>query len=201
MAINKRAHAPGATVAASVEDRIIRAEELAHRARVFLDIWVAMTLDTAVEPFTDVLDEYDEFFRFTRVAHEATFISRITNLLQPHKSAENLPALINDASRREVITADVVHRCRAALVECDPMFRKVKLIRDNAMAHQHRYRQQTEIYIEAQVTLDGMVELSDQVILVTGDLMEAIGLRRRIVLTNPVAALERMLSMLKERST
>ena len=180
-----------------VKDRIERAEELAHRARVHLDLWVALTLKSAVDPFIDELDQYDDFFRFTQAAHEAVFINRITSLLQPDKSAENIPGLINDASRQKIISPEVTHECRSAVAAANPMFRKVKLIRDNAMAHQHRYRKQPDVYIEAQVSLDGMVGLSDQVVAITGALMEAIGRRPRVVYSNPVGSLERMLSALR----
>jgi len=181
-----------------VKDRIERAEELAHRARVHLDLWVALTLKSAVDPFIDELDEYDDFFRFTQAAHESVFINRITSLLQPDKSAENIPGLIKDASRQTVINPEVAHECRSALAIINPMFRKVKLIRDNAMAHQHRYRKQPDIYIEAQVTLNGMVDLSDQVLSITGVMMQAIGRSPRTVYSNPVGSLERMLTALKQ---
>jgi len=181
-----------------VKDRIERAEELAHRARVHLDLWVALTLKSAVDPFIDELDEYDDFFRFTQAAHESVFINRITSLLQPDKAAENIPGLINDASRQKIITPGVTHECRSAVAAANPMFRKVKLIRDNAMAHQHRYRKQPDVYIEAQVSLDGMIDLSDRVLSITGSLMRAIGRDPRVVYTNPVGSLERMLTALRQ---
>lgn len=187
----------GTDVNIDVKDRIERAEELAHRARVHLDLWVALTLKSAVDPFIDELDKYDDFFRFTQAAHEAVFINRITSLLQPDKSAENIPGLIKDASRQKVISPEVAHECRSAVAAANPMFRKVKLIRDNAMAHQHRYRKQPDVYIEAQVSLDGMVGLSDQVVAITGSLMQAIGRSPRVVYTNPVGSLERMLTALR----
>ncbi len=181
-----------------VKDRIERAEELAHRARVHLDLWVALTLKSAVDPFIDELDEYDDFFRFTQAAHESVFINRITSLLQPDKEAENIPGLINDASRQKIITPGVTHECRSAVAAANPMFRKVKLIRDNAMAYQHRYRKQPDVYIEAQVSLDGMIDLSDRVLSITGSLMRTIGRDPRVVYTNPVGSLERMLTALRQ---
>ena len=83
--------------ALTISERVLRLEQLSLRARVSLDLWIALNLDTARDPFPNALSTYEDFWRFARSDHEDIFFIRITNLFTQDKRTENYKSLITDA--------------------------------------------------------------------------------------------------------
>lgn len=182
--------------APAFEDRIIRAEELAHRARVYFDLWEALTLDTAVAPYEVALDRFDDAWRFTRAAYEAAFLIRISNLFKRHKSTENFPSLIADARKAKVIDQTIEKQCGIMLDGLGDLPSRVNIVRDNAMAHQNRTLQQHEAFGQAKLSLDILRNYSDVSIVIGATLMSAIGLEPRMSYTRPSITLQKLLATL-----
>lgn len=183
----------------SIDRRVRRIEELSFRARIFLNLWVGLHLDTALAPYDRSLDEFDDFWRFSRTAYQSTFLIRITNLFHRHKQTENFPSLIWDARKLGAISRTVADACSVSLESLNDPAKRVKLIRDRAMAHQHRVLAQNEVFSEAQISLNLMTELSDGAIDLAGMLVDGCGLQPHVFQTDPSDSLRKLLSFVEDR--
>lgn len=185
--------------AQSITERIERVEELAHRARIFLELWTALHLDTALAPFDEALEEFDDFWRFTRTAHESVFLIRITNLFVRDKRTANFKTVIADAESAGAITPALAAECRAKIDALGDLPARVAHIRNNAMAHQHRSLKQNEVFTTAKVSLNLMKQYSDCAIEVATMLKRGIGGDPIVVETNPAANLRELLTFVETR--
>lgn len=185
--------------AQSIAERIERVEELAHRARIFLDLWTALQLDTALEGFDQALDEFDDFWRFTRTAHETAFLIRITNLFVQDKRTANFISLIADAKKAGAISPAVAAGCRAKIDELGDLPSRVAKIRNTAMAHQHRSVKQNEVFSDAKISLNLMKQYSDTAVEVASMLKRGIGGEPIVVETDPGATLRELLTFVETR--
>ena len=183
----------------SIQERVCRIEELAHRARIFLDLWVALQLDTALAPYDKALDEFDDFWRFTRTAHESTFLIRITNLFTRDKRTENFKSLIPDALKAGAISKTVAAACQAKIQALGDLPERVAIVRNNAMAHQHRTLKQNEAFTKAQISLNLMTQYSDAAIDIAVMLKKGIGLEPVMVETKPARTLGELLQFVEQR--
>ncbi len=184
---------------ASIADRIVRIEELSHRARIFLDLWKGVTLDTAVEPFENAFDEFDDFWRFSRAAYETMCLIRISNLFAEHKETENFYSLVRAARKAGAITTPVADACTAKLDQLSSLAKRVKRVRDKAMAHQNRVLAQAEVFGEAKLSLNSLTELSDGALELAGMLIDEVGLQRRAIFTRPSTSLRELLTFVEGR--
>ena len=183
----------------SIAERIDRVEELAHRARIFLELWTALNLDTALAPFDEALDEFDDFWRFTRTAHESAFLIRITNLFIRDKRTANFRSVIADAKKAGAITPVLAAACCAKIDALGDLPDRVALIRNNAMAHQHRSLKQNEVFTKAQISLNLMKQYSDTAVEVATMLKRGVGGEPMAVETDPAATLRELLTFVETR--
>jgi hypothetical protein len=183
----------------SIAERINRVEELAHRARIFLELWTAMHLDTALEGFDMALDEFDDFWRFTMTAQETAFLIRITNLFVRDKRTANFISVIADAERDGAISAQLAAACRLKIDTLGDLPARVAIVRNNAMAHQHRTLKQNEAFSKAQISLELMKQYSDTAVELASMLKRGIGGEPMVVETNPAATLRELLTFVEAR--
>lgn len=179
--------------------RIDRVEELAHRARIFLELWTALNLDTALAPFDKALDEFDDFWRFTRTAHESVFLIRITNLFTRDKRTANFISVIADAEKEGAIGKELAAACRTRIAALGDLPARVAQVRNNAMAHQHRSLKQNEVFTKAQISLNLMKQYSDTAVEVASMLKRGIGGEPIVVQTDPAATLRDLLTFVETR--
>ena len=158
-----------------INDRVLRLEQLSLRARVSLDLWIALNLDTAREPYTSALDTYEDFWRFARSDHEDIFIIRITNLFTQDKRTENFKSLIAAAKKSGEISKDVLVACNAKIADLKDLPQRVALIRNRSSAHQHRSIRRNEIFSQAKISLNLMTYYSDTALELSSMLLKSIG--------------------------
>ena len=185
--------------APTIQERILRVEELSHRARISLDLWIALNLDTAIAPYDKALDKFDDFWRFTRSAHESEFLIRITNLFIQDKRTANFVSVIADAKKSGAITSSVAAACSIKIAELGDIPERVALVRNKAMAHQHKLLKQNEAFNEAQITLKQMTKYSNVALEISAILKKAIGLEPIVVETQPAKTLKELLQYLEDR--
>ena len=185
----------------TIQDRIFRIEELAQRARINLDLWTALQLDTALAGFDEALDEFDDFWRFTRSAHQSMFFIRITNLFVRDKRTENFPCLIDDARKADCITIEEEKSCFLKIDELGDLPKRVAVIRNNAIAHQHRTLKQNETFTKANISLNLMHDYSDTALEVAAMLRNAVGGKPVPVDVKPAKTLKDLLKYLEQKLT
>lgn len=180
-------------------ERIIKIEDLTLRARIFLDLWTALHLDTALEPYDVALDRFDDFWRFTRTAHQATFLIRITNLFRKDRRTENFPSLIEDARQVGEITNELADECEAKIAGLGDLPVRVAIIRDSALAHQHRSLKQNQAFSKANISLDLMKRYSDVSFELVAMLKRSKGLEPIQIFTEPAVVLKELLDFVEAR--
>ena len=187
--------------ALKISDRVLRLEQLALRARVSLDLWIGLHLDTAREPFINALDTYEDYWRFARSDHEDIFIIRITNLFTQDKRTENFRSLIAAAKKSGEIAKDVVGACNVKIVALGDLPQRVALIRNMSAAHQHRSIKRNELFSRAKISLNLMTQYSDTALELSSMLLRDIG-HEPISQSNiikPADTLAELLNILEQR--
>lgn len=161
--------------ALKISDRVLRLEQLALRARVSLDLWIGLHLDTAREPFNNALDSFEDYWRFARSDHEDVFIIRITNLFTQDKRTENFQSLLAAAKKSGEISKDVLVACNAKILALGDLPQRVALIRNMSSAHQHRSIKRNELFSQAKISLNLMTQYSDTALELSSMLLRGIG--------------------------
>jgi hypothetical protein len=183
--------------------RVSRLAELAVRARIHLDIFTFLMSAEKLHEFEDVLAPAWEFFRFDRVVHEWAFYVRIINLLVEKKDTENLPRMLKVAERYAGLN-QAIECARAGLSSIEGTRDAVKMIRDNAVAHQNRLLSQPQIYKKASeyspVSLPALQQLSDVSLDAANILCTAWGLPPKKFEEEPCKQLVSMLNTLRTAS-
>jgi len=174
-------------------DRLARAADLAVRARVHLDLFVFTKLSDHVSKHEEALDRYDDYFRFSRTANEWAFYVRINNLFTRKTDTDNLPLLLEELEGLSLITPVIAGEVRAHLDRLNPIRKSVKHIRDKAIAHQDDSLAQSEIYREAQISLNLLTLLSDGSLEIANTLAATHGQVPKAFFDAPKQTLERLL--------
>ena len=182
--------------ALTISERVLRLEQLSLRARVSLDLWIALNLDTARDPFPNALSTYEDFWRFARSDHEHIFFIRITNLFTQDKRTENYKSLITDAKKSGEISKDVLVACTAKIADLHDLPQRVALIRNMSSAHQHRSIKRNEIFSKAKISLNLMTLYSDTALEVSSMLLRGIG-HEPISVSNIVKPADTLADILK----
>lgn len=180
-----------------IQERIHRAEELAIRARLALDAWKALKLDTAIEPFPRAMREFDDFWRFAGSAFEAEFFIRIANLFTAHKRTENFFSLIADAQKSGVISNQVAKQCRDKIDKLGDLPQRVASIRNSAKAHQHRSLKQNELFGRAKLSLNLLTQYSDTALEIAAMLKEGAGDEPWIIHSDPSVTVKELLQFVE----
>jgi hypothetical protein len=141
----------------------------------------------------EALDEYADYFRFSRTANEWAFFVRINNLFTRKADTDNLPLLLEELERQSLIDPAVAEETRTHLGRLNPIRKSVKLIRDKAIAHQDDSLAQNEIYREAQISLSLLTQLSDGSLEIANTLAATHGQGPRFFFDAPKQTLERLL--------
>ena len=182
--------------ALTISERVLRLEQLSLRARVSLDLWIALNLDTARDPFPNAFSTYEDFWRFARSDHEDIFFIRITNLFTQDKRTENFKSLITDAKKSGEISKDVLVACTAKIADLHDLPQRVALIRNMSSAHQHRSIKRNEIFSKAKISLNLMTLYSDTALEVSSMLLRGIG-HEPISVSNIVKPADTLADILK----
>ena len=182
----------------SLKIRVCRAAELAVRARIHLDYFVFLKDQKNIDAFENVLGEYWDFFRFSRLSHEFSFYIRINNLLTSKKDTDNLPELRKELRDKGLITPSESDHICSMLTKINPVRKSVKKICDKAVAHQDDTLSQPEVYRQANLNLPKLIELSDKSLEIANRLCTACALPTQKFLPNQIEHLRTMLEALRE---
>ena len=108
-------------------------------------------------------------------------------------------AVIADAKKSGAITSSVAAACSIKIAELGDIPERVALVRNKAMAHQHKLLKQNEAFNEAQITLKQMTKYSNVALEISAILKKAIGLEPIVVETQPAKTLKELLQYLEDR--
>lgn len=181
----------------SLDSRLSRAVDLSLRARIHLDLFIATKLDVNASRHKKALLEYNDYFRFSRIANEWTFFVRINNLFTRKQDTNNLPMLLEELEYNSQIEPEIAKDIRQRLDLLNRTRKSVKHIRDKAIAHQDDDLTQGDVYKEAQISLDLMTELSDASLEIANTLAATHGQPPRSFFDAPRQTLERLLLDIK----
>lgn len=190
---------PPRTKTKSLDNRLSRALELVVRARVPLDLFSFLAMQSNLDAYEDVLIPYWDYFRFDRTAQETAFHVRINNLFTRRPDTDNLPELFKELADKGALSLQGVNSIQAALDGVDIIRKGVKHVRDKAIAHQDDTLTSREVYAEAQLTLPRLVDLSNAAFEIANALCTARGLPTRSFLPDPTERLVALLEALRRK--
>jgi hypothetical protein len=185
----------------SLDERLLRAADLAVRARVPLDLFDFLTRQSNIDAYEDVLIPHWDFFRFDRTAQEASFFLRINNLFTRRSDTDNLPRLLDELIALGAVDDNQAVQLQAMLQRVDSARKGVWSVRNKAIAHQDDTLSSPEVYAAAQLTLDHLKDLSDTALTVANALCSARGIGTRVFFTHPVESLKKLLQGLRSETT
>lgn len=149
------------------------------------------------DEFGDAIASHRDVYRFTRLAHEWAFYVRIVTLLSYKPRTLNLPRLIRDLRESRGADNAAIARGQSVLDGVEDIRKRVKRVRDNAVAHQSSSLSQPGAYADASLKLSELVELSDASLTAAKQMCTLVGARTAAFLDAMPDLLREMLGHLQ----
>jgi AbiU2 len=131
--------------------KLQRLEQVILRARSHFDIWRVYSGPDTRKQLLPTMQQYSEFFRFDEHAHQFTFIGYLYQLLDRSKGTISLLALIDEATAA-AFPETAVAKARATVVQMQPVWKAICILRSNLFAHRSDSLGWEEAYLRANVT-------------------------------------------------
>src|SRR5450631_2712243 len=103
-----------------IDERLVVASQLVVRARIFHDIWRYYESAETRPGILGAMNQYSEFFRFDTHAHFFSFVVHMAGLLEGRDDTVNLPALIDEYERPQIIAPKVIADARVIIAQIQP---------------------------------------------------------------------------------
>lgn len=181
-----------------IDERLERAGQLVVRSRIFFDLWFYFESAEAYPGIMDVMERFNEFFRFDPHAHFVAFVVHMAALFERRRDTINLPALAWDMKAANLISARDAAEVGAFLTEAMQVTPKVAILRNNLFAHRSASMSYADAFERAQVTANQLRDLTDIALKIANRLLVVRGLRDQFFNVLPRDNAEAMLVALKE---
>ena len=120
----------------SLNERLDRLGQHIVRARLFLELWFYFEEEESRRPILGVMREYNEFFRFTPHAYFISYVIYISGVFDKAKGTNKIDDIIREAKKVGHLKGQDAVDLEALFGRATLLADKVKVLRDNAFAHQ-----------------------------------------------------------------
>jgi hypothetical protein len=145
----------------------------------------------------DVMERFNEFFRFDPHAHLVAFIVHMAALFEKRRDTINLPTLAREMKEANLISARDAAQVDALLTEATQVAPKVAILRNNLFAHRSASMSYADAFERAHVTANQLRDLTEIALKIANRLVLARGLGERFFNSLPREHAEAMLKALK----
>ncbi len=137
------------------------------------DLWAAHIRQEGWDRSELYRETMPDLWSVTSLAHRYAFYNRFGAAYVQSKGNNTLPRLVREVAETGMgdLTAG-----RAALAEAEPIFEKIRHLRNNIYAHQSAKLRVAQVYAEAEFTLDEAAKVSSLSVDVVNGLRDAVGL-------------------------
>jgi hypothetical protein len=118
-----------------LNDRLERIGQHIIRARLFLDLWFYFEERDSRRKIINIMEEYNEFFRFTPHAYLVTYVIYMAGVFDKRKDTISLAPLIREAKASGHLKAQDARVVDALLARATPIADKIAILRHKAFAH------------------------------------------------------------------
>ena len=171
---------------------------MALRSRLHFDLWCVTKRVEGRFEFEDVLDEYWEYLRFAREAHEHKFIIETASILEKDAADKiTLRGLINETRATEYFDQEDKDKIDEQLGIHTRVRKSIILLRHKLIAHRDSRWTYKEAWKRAEITVDQLDALTSTCLAVTNDILRAHSFAVRERYVAPVEEFERLLRALR----
>ena len=154
-----------------LEDRLDAAAKMAMRASVHFDLWWLTASQEGRQEYT-AIENHWEHLRFLQHGQLVAVVGEVHALLDDDKRTISLPTILDELQRHHKHS---ISGAKAALRAAKPVFRKLRLLRNNVFAHRTARKSYNAMFEDAKMTPDQLRELINVCIAVTNEMLAALG--------------------------
>jgi AbiU2 len=178
-----------------LNERLDRIGQHVVRARLFLDLWFYFE-GPSRRGIVDIMEEYNEFFRFTPHAYLTTYVIYMAGVFDTRRGTINLSSLAREVKTVGKLKASDASIVDALLAKAKPLANKVAILRHKAFAHRSAQISYNDVFKLAAVKPDQLRDLTDLALKVANHMLLACGLRDQCFSKLPRQAAEAMMKNL-----
>jgi hypothetical protein len=181
-------------------ERVYRIGQHVIRARLFFDLWYYFEGEETRSKIVDIMEEYNEFFKFTPHAYLTSHLIYIAGVFDKTKGTISFIHLIREAIKIGVVNPGDANKLDKLMADAKPLADKAAVLRHGAFAHRSASVSYNDTFKQAAVTPEELRELTDIALAIANNLLAACGLQSQYFRTLPREAAEAMMKALEARS-
>jgi hypothetical protein len=176
------------------DQRLKTLGDMAVRTKLHFDLWSLTKHQDSWENHKETLEEYWNYLRFNREAHEQKFIVILANLVANARvDSIGVFQAIKECQSSGRISPLQAEKYKEKILAHNITRDGVLLIRNKLFAHRDSKKTYEFLWRQANLTINTIGQLIDTSLDVVNDLLEASGEQRRVAFSEPVIEFERLL--------
>jgi hypothetical protein len=177
-----------------LDPQIEAATRMALKTRQFYDLFLRTTSEEGHLLHRPVLSEYNEVIRFIRAACRDAALLELHSLFADRRDTVNLPRLVREVE--QALQGRLAH-ARLLSAGIPENITKVKILRDNAIAHRTKQIEFDDVFREANITRSEVSDTIDVAVKIVNELRLARDLEPAWASPLPLETFDRMLTALR----
>lgn len=179
-----------------LEEKVERAAEHVVRARLFFDVWYYLESAGNDPARLNALNQFSAYFRFDLHAHLIAFVVYIHGLFEKNGASINLNRLTRELKGTGRISEVDLREIDELLAQAAPIVKKVKSLRDKAIAHRTASTSYNDVFRSAEVTYKELSRLTELARDIVNRLLKSIKRKGERFHSSPLNDLEALVRVL-----
>lgn len=155
----------------SLTERIEAAARMSTRAQIHFDLWWLTASREGRAEYAAIEDHW-EHLRFLQHGQLVAVVGEVHALLDADKRTISLPIIVDEIERHQRLN---LAKARTALTLARPIFRKLRILRNNVFAHRTARKSYDAMFLDAGMTTDQLRQLIELCTEVTNEILFATG--------------------------
>lgn len=150
-----------------IEKYVTELRHAVNAASMNYDVWHALTGEETHPKFVDAMNGYTLYFQTAIHAHFSALLMALYRAHEPRKDTLNVPGLVNTVRNTHPFPEELEKTVLRISAECEPLFRKVAILRNTVFGHKSKKITTKEAFEKAGVTpneLSAIVEYTKELL-------------------------------------
>ena len=174
--------------------------DLTVRAKLHFDLWTVTKHQDSRAAHQVTFDEYWNYLRFNREAHEQKFLVILAGLISnARKDSVGVFQSIDSLQAGGHLSNERAEELKAKILTHKDVRNGIILIRNKLLAHRDIDQNYELVWRKANLTINGIGQLIDVLLDVVNDLLEAMNFQMRVAFSDPIDEFERLLRAARPR--
>jgi hypothetical protein len=179
-----------------IGERVDIVGKMVVRSRVFYELWWFKVGIETRGPILGSLNNYQSFFNFDEHAHFVSMIIYLHNVFDERNDVISLPKLLDEIAKLVKHNSADIAEARDVQKRAAPTARKLKALRDDAIAHRSKNTDYKKVFEAAAITADGLRDLTEDALAISNAIRRSLGKRRQSFDELPLYDAKRLMSAL-----